>query len=193
MRIEHERVSARVVQGKEVGCYAIFCLADGERVREFMNTEQIRQVEESSESAKKGVGPWKAWRGEMMRKTVIRRPSKRVPALDEGGEALRRGIERVDEDYSFGRPALEAPTGTDAVPATALVAPSAFRMDALQDALDGCATPEALRAYLEGAETWLARLRRNQPDRAREADAMVASAWARVRAAQDTKAAALPA
>jgi recombination protein RecT len=57
MRIEHERIPARVVQGKEIGCCAIFCLADGDRIREFMTAAEIRQVEESSESAKKGVAP----------------------------------------------------------------------------------------------------------------------------------------
>ncbi len=148
MRIEHERIPSCVVPGAEVGCYAIFCLADGDRVREFMTSAEIRHVEENSESAKKGVGPWKAWRGEMMRKTVIRRLSKRVPALDEGGEALRRVIERVDEDYSFGRPALEAvaepvaPPERPVIAPAALVSASSFGAEALDHAIADCATAE---------------------------------------------------
>lgn len=108
MRIDHERIPGKVRNGAEIGCYAIATYADGAREREFMTAEQIAQVEAQSESAKAGVGPWKTWRGEMMRKSVIRRLSKKLPALDEGGERLRQVIERVDEDYDFGRPALEA-------------------------------------------------------------------------------------
>jgi phage RecT family recombinase len=192
MRIEHERIPPRVVQGKEVGCYAIFCLSDGDRVREFMTAEEIRQVEDSSESAKKGVGPWKAWRGEMMRKSVIRRLAKRVPALDEGGEALRRVIERVDEDYAFGRPAeeLAAPAGLPALPSPAvgpdaLVSATAFSIEGLAHQLDEIAGADAMRSYLDdaGLQAWLARLRRNHPALAAEADTAITAAWERVREA----------
>ena len=191
MRIEHERIPSCVVQGREVGCYAIFCLADGDRIREFMTAEQIRQVEESSESAKKNVGPWKAWRGEMMRKSVIRRGSKKVPALDEGGEALRRVIERVDEDHAFGRPVLEAPEGAVAaiagpgvVAPGALVSASVFGVEALDCALADLATADDVRGYLgePRLQSWLAGLRRNRPEQAAQADTIIAATWARVRA-----------
>jgi hypothetical protein len=80
-------------------------------------------------------------------------------------------------------PAVEASPPSDAVGPSALVGLGEFKLPALEDALDGCTTPDQLREYLGKAETWLARLRRNQPDQAREADAMVSAAWERVRAA----------
>jgi hypothetical protein len=61
----------------------------------------------------------------------------------------------------------------------------------LQTALGACTDGEALRAYLERAETWLSRLRRTQPDRAARADAMVSAAWERVRG-REAEDAALP-
>ena len=107
MRITHERMPNKVKDGAEIGCYAIVTFADGEREREFMTAQQIAQVEASSVSAEKGKGPWKTWRGEMVRKTVIRRLLKKIPARDEGSERLHQVVGRVDEDYNFGRQASE--------------------------------------------------------------------------------------
>ena len=49
--------------------------------------------------------------------------------------------------------------------------------------MDACQDADALRSYLAGAESWLSRLRRNQPNQAREADKLVDAAWERIRAA----------
>jgi hypothetical protein len=88
-------------------------------------------------------------------------------------------------------PATEPPPSPppcDAVGPGGMIGLGEFKLPALQDALDGCADADALRAYLESCETWLDRLRRNQPDRAREADAMVSAAWDRVRQSEATPA-----
>ena len=78
-------------------------------------------------------------------------------------------------------PAAEAeplPAGPcDAVGPTALVSLGELKLDALEDQLAGLATVEGLRGYLDQAavEGWLARLRRNQPDRAAQADSCFSS------------------
>jgi hypothetical protein len=112
--------------------------------------------------------------------------------LDEGGEALRRVIERVDEDYSFGRPVLEVPDAhiapSEVVPRGAMIGLGEIKLDALEAQIAGFVTAEELRGYLDQAsvEGWLARFRRNQPDRAVQADAIIAAAWERIRKAEAT-------
>jgi recombination protein RecT len=64
-------------RGKAIGAYATAVLKDGSRLLEVMSLEEIEQVRNVSRS--KGNGPWVQWWGEMARKTVMRRLSKRLP------------------------------------------------------------------------------------------------------------------
>lgn len=64
-------------RGKPIGAYATAVLKDGSRLLEVMSLEEIEQVRNVSRA--KGNGPWVTWWGEMARKTVMRRLSKRLP------------------------------------------------------------------------------------------------------------------
>lgn len=64
-------------RGKAIGAYATAVLKDGSRLLEVMNFDEIEQVRKVSRAS--GNGPWVQWWGEMARKTVMRRLSKRLP------------------------------------------------------------------------------------------------------------------
>jgi recombination protein RecT len=64
-------------RGKAIGAYATAVLKDGSRLLEVMNHDEIEQVRKVSRAS--GNGPWVQWWGEMARKTVMRRLSKRLP------------------------------------------------------------------------------------------------------------------
>lgn len=64
-------------RGKPIGAYATAVLKDGSRLLEVMSLEEIEKVRNVSRA--KGNGPWVQWWGEMARKTVMRRLSKRLP------------------------------------------------------------------------------------------------------------------
>jgi recombination protein RecT len=64
-------------RGKAIGAYATAVLKDGSRLLEVMSLEEIEKVRAVSRA--KGNGPWVSWWGEMARKTVMRRLSKRLP------------------------------------------------------------------------------------------------------------------
>lgn len=64
-------------RGKAIGAYATAVLKDGSRLLEVMSLEEIEKVRNVSRA--KGAGPWVQWFGEMARKTVMRRLSKRLP------------------------------------------------------------------------------------------------------------------
>jgi recombination protein RecT len=94
--IHHKAPKLGQPRGKEIGVYAIARLPNGMIMREVMDREMIEQVRAVSRSGNNG--PWKAWWGEMARKTVIRRLAKRLPILDP---ALAETIQRDDEMYDF--------------------------------------------------------------------------------------------
>jgi len=64
-------------RGKAIGAYATAILKDGSKLLEVMSYEEIEQVRDVSRAGKNG--PWVQWWGEMARKTVMRRLSKRLP------------------------------------------------------------------------------------------------------------------
>lgn len=75
--VEHVPPPLDQERGEPIGAYATAVLKDGSRLLEVMNMEEIEKVRAVSRAAKNG--PWVAWWGEMARKTVMRRLSKRLP------------------------------------------------------------------------------------------------------------------
>lgn len=75
-------------RGKAIGAYATAVLKDGSRLLEVMSLEEIEKVRAVSRSGKNG--PWVQWWGEMARKTVMRRLSKRLPMSTDIEDALDR-------------------------------------------------------------------------------------------------------
>lgn len=75
--VEHSPPKLDEPRGKPIGAYATAVLKDGSRLLEVMSLEEIEKVRAVSRA--KSNGPWVAWWGEMARKTVMRRLSKRLP------------------------------------------------------------------------------------------------------------------
>lgn len=75
--VTHNPPSLDKPRGKAIGAYATAVLKDGSRLLEVMSLEEIEKVRAVSRA--KGNGPWVSWWGEMARKTVMRRLSKRLP------------------------------------------------------------------------------------------------------------------
>lgn len=75
-------------RGKAIGAYAVAVLKDGARLLEVMSLEEIEKVRAVSKS--KGNGPWVSWWGEMARKTVMRRLSKRLPMSTDLDDSFER-------------------------------------------------------------------------------------------------------
>lgn len=83
-------------KGKEVGVYAIAKTKDGEPYVEVMNVEEVEEVRAISRA--KNGGPWTQWWGEMAKKTVIRRLSKRLPMSTDLDDLVRRDDAMYDVD-----------------------------------------------------------------------------------------------
>jgi recombination protein RecT len=75
--VEHNPPALNKPRGNPSGAYATAVLKDGSRLLEVMTLEEIEKVR--SVSRAKNNGPWVTWWGEMARKTVMRRLSKRLP------------------------------------------------------------------------------------------------------------------
>ena len=75
--VEHAPPALDQPRGQPIGAYATAVLKDGSRLLEVMSLEEIEQVRAVSRASKNG--PWVTWWGEMARKTVMRRLSKRLP------------------------------------------------------------------------------------------------------------------
>lgn len=75
-------------RGKPIGAYATAVLKDGSKLLEVMSHEEIEKVRAVSRSGKSG--PWVQWWGEMARKTVMRRLSKRLPMSTDLESAFER-------------------------------------------------------------------------------------------------------
>ena len=96
MLVEHEPL-VRGTPGTMIGAYAVVQLTNGANVVEYMTREEILKVKATSQSARKGYGPWADWEEEMWRKTVLKRAAKYVPQ----DEDLSRALERDDEDHDL--------------------------------------------------------------------------------------------
>lgn len=84
-------------RGKEVAVYAILKTKDGGIYRDVMTTKEVEKVRASSRAAQSG--PWVNWWGEMAKKTVLKRLSKRVPMSTDLDNMLQADAE-IDGDSS---------------------------------------------------------------------------------------------
>jgi len=146
--IEHSPPALDKPRGKAIGAYATAVLKDGSQLLEVMSLEEIEKVR--SVSRAKGAGPWVQWWGEMARKTVMRRLSKRLPmSTDLEDEVFSR-----DETLAHEPPALHVIEAEK---------PPVSRLDALEhhiephDAETGdtpawAASVEKVRDMIDGAE-----------------------------------------
>lgn len=86
-------------RGDVLGAYACAVLKDGSTMVEVMSKADIEKVRGASRA--KDSGPWVSWWGEMARKTVLRRLSKRLPSSSDREDDLQRTIQRDDELYDL--------------------------------------------------------------------------------------------
>lgn len=93
-RIEHQPY-LEGARGKPIAAYAVAKTKDGGVYREVMSIEEIERVRAVSKA--KNNGPWVAWWGEMARKTVLRRLSKRLPMSTD----LQQVFARDDDHYEL--------------------------------------------------------------------------------------------
>lgn len=114
-------------RGKPIGAYATAVLKDGSRLLEVMSLEEIEKVR--SVSRAKGNGPWVTWWGEMARKTVMRRLSKRLPMSTDLEDQFDR-----DETLAHDEP---RPDRTPGEVIDIEAQPPASRLDALEHQIEG--------------------------------------------------------
>lgn len=105
--------------GEPIAAYAVAVLKDGSRLLEVMRKSEIEKVRNVSRA--KGNGPWVAWWGEMARKTVMRRLSKRLPMSTD----IEAEFER-DETMTV-----------DHAPAEQVRAAPVSRLDAIEAQIEG--------------------------------------------------------
>lgn len=86
--VEHEPAPLDQDPGDAIAAYAVAVLKDGSRLLEVMRKSDIEKVRNVSRA--KGNGPWVTWWGEMARKTVMRRLSKRLPMSTDLDDAFDR-------------------------------------------------------------------------------------------------------
>lgn len=104
--VEHEPPALDQPRGKAIGAYAVAVLKDGSQLLEVMSLEEIEKVRNVSRA--KNSGPWVQWWGEMARKTVMRRLSKRLPmSTDREDDVFER-----DETLEPEAPTIEHETVT---------------------------------------------------------------------------------
>ena len=93
-------------RGETVLVYAICRLKDGSVEMEAMTKAEVEEVRAVSKAA--GGSAWSNWWGEMARKTVVRRLSKRLPMSSDQQRVLRRDDSMYDLEQEK-RPAVDAP------------------------------------------------------------------------------------
>ena len=93
-------------RGPMIGAYAVAELTTGAVDMEWMPVEEIDQVAAMSRRQADSAGsPWNSWRGEMAKKSVLRRLMKRLPVADYTLRLLAQ-----DQSSPFSMPAAEALT-----------------------------------------------------------------------------------
>lgn len=95
-------------RGKAIGVYALAKTKDGAVYIEVMTMEEIKSVESCSRGKQ---GPWSGpFRGEMIRKTVLKRLAKRLPMSTDLDAAMRA------DDELYDVPASERVATTEPLP-----------------------------------------------------------------------------
>lgn len=93
--LEHEPLTFGD-RGDLIGVYALAKTKDGDIYIEVMTREDVEKVRSISRA--RDTGPWVQWWGEMAKKTVIRRLSKRLPMSTDLDELIRRDDELYEVD-----------------------------------------------------------------------------------------------
>ena len=93
-------------RGQVLLVYAVCKLKDGSVEIETMTTAEVEEVRQVSRA--KDSGPWASWWGEMARKSVVRRLSKRLPMSSDQERLMRRDDSMYDLEQEQ-RPAVDAP------------------------------------------------------------------------------------
>lgn len=125
--VEHEPAPLDQDPGEPMAAYAVAVLKDGSRLLEVMRKSEIEKVRNVSRA--KGNGPWVQWWGEMARKTVMRRLSKRLPMSTDLEDAFDRDATMEVEPRAIENSAQPAPvTRLDALEAR--IDPEAETVDA---------------------------------------------------------------
>ena len=88
-------------RGNLVGVYCVVRTNTGAYLTEEMTIDEVNQIKNRSESAKKGNSPWITDYFEMVRKTVIKRASKYWPKVDRLNTAIDLLNTEGDEGISF--------------------------------------------------------------------------------------------
>jgi recombination protein RecT len=102
-KIEHRPALGE--RGNAILAYAIAHTKDGGVYREVMTVADIEKVRAVSKAGRSG--PWVQWWGEMARKTVLRRLSKRLPMSTDLDDLIRRD----DALYDFDNARVQAAVG----------------------------------------------------------------------------------
>ncbi len=84
-------------RGEPVLAFAVCRLLNGAVEVEAMPVDEIERVRQVSKMS--GRGPWQEWWGEMAKKTVIRRLSKRLPMSADQERIMQRDDILTDLDY----------------------------------------------------------------------------------------------
>lgn len=128
--VEHVPPPLDQPRGKPIGAYATAVLKDGSQLLEVMSFEEIEAVRSVSRS--KDKGPWVQWWGEMARKTVMRRLSKRLPMSTDLEEQV------FERDQTMAPDAAPSLTVVDNEPGE-----PASRLDALEAQIEDAETEPA--------------------------------------------------
>lgn len=128
--IEHEPAPLDQEPGEPVAAYAVAVLKDGSKLLEVMRKSEIEKVRNVSRA--KNNGPWVTWWGEMARKTVMRRLSKRLPMSTDLEDAFDRDETLRTSDRA---PALAVVEHEPAEPLS--------RLDALEQQIDDADVSDA--------------------------------------------------
>ncbi len=134
--IRHKRnLSGECLDEDIIAVYAVCHTADGGTYREVMTRAEVERTRKVSRSATNQDGPWVNWWGEMARKSVLRRLSKRLPMSTDIVDL----IQRDDEDTDLDQPAETQETG-----------PRASRLDTLMRGQSPAANPIEDPPVIEG-------------------------------------------
>lgn len=71
-------------RGPIIGVYCVSKLVTGDVLVETMSIDDVHSIRNRSEAFKRGSGPWVSDEGEMIKKTVIKRAFKMLPAHNSG-------------------------------------------------------------------------------------------------------------